>query len=67
MSYKGTHLMDRMALLSLIILCEGIIVITRAISKIVNDEFAFNAALIGQSIAASTILCKYYSLKTCHS
>jgi low temperature requirement protein LtrA len=57
-SPKGTHIMDRMLLLSLIILGEGIIIITKAISKIVNDDYAFNAALIGQSIAAALILYK---------
>jgi len=60
-SYKGTHIMQRMSLLSLIILGEGIIVITKAISKVVKNNYKFDATLVSQIVSAVLIICKSYS------
>ncbi|KAF3050833.1 hypothetical protein E8E11_007312 [Didymella keratinophila] len=61
-SFEGTHLVQRMSLLSLIILGEGIIVICKSISKIVKNEFLWSAAVVGQIIAAVLIIYWYYQL-----
>ncbi|KAJ4378640.1 hypothetical protein N0V86_005510 [Didymella sp. IMI 355093] len=61
-SFEGTHMVQRMSLLSLIILGEGIIVICKSISKIVKNEFLWSAAVIGQIIAAVLIIYWYYQL-----
>jgi low temperature requirement protein LtrA len=61
-SFKGTHMVQRMSLLSLIILGEGIIVICKSISKIVKNEFLWSAAVVGQIIAAVLIIYWYYQL-----
>jgi low temperature requirement protein LtrA len=58
-SFKGTHLVQRMSLLTLIILGEGIIVICKAISKIVKNGSQFDDALTGQIAAAVLIICMY--------
>jgi low temperature requirement protein LtrA len=57
--FKGTHIMQRMSLLSLIILGEGIIVICKAISKVVKNYYAFDATLAGQLVAAVVTICKF--------
>lgn len=56
-SFKGTHIMQRMSLLSLIILGEGIIVITKAISKVVKNSYKFDTTLIGEIMASVLIIC----------
>ncbi|KAF1961254.1 hypothetical protein CC80DRAFT_488575 [Byssothecium circinans] len=61
-SFKGTHLVQRMSLLTLIILGEGIIVICKAISKIVKNEFLWTSAVIGQIVAAILIIYFLYML-----
>ncbi|KAF2121199.1 bacterial low temperature requirement A protein-domain-containing protein [Lophiotrema nucula] len=61
-SFKGTHMVQRMSLLTLIILGEGIIVICKSISKIVKNEFLWTAAVVGQIIAAVTIIYFLYML-----
>lgn len=61
-SFVGTHMVQRMSLLSLIILGEGIIVICKSISKIVKNEFLWSAAVVGQIIAAVLIIYWYYQL-----
>lgn len=50
-SFKGTHMVQRMSLLTLIILGEGIIVICRSISKNVKNEYFWSAPVVGQIIA----------------
>jgi hypothetical protein len=57
-SFKGTHLVQRMPLLTLIILGEGIIVICKAISKIVKNGFTFDNTLTGQIVASVVVICK---------
>lgn len=53
--------MQRISLLTLIILGEGIIVICKAISEIVkNGSFDFNGPITGQLISASMIVCKLF-------
>ncbi|KAF2728351.1 hypothetical protein EJ04DRAFT_415106, partial [Polyplosphaeria fusca] len=61
-SFKGTHFVQRMSLLTLIILGEGIIVICKAISKIVKNDFLWTAAVVGQVIAAVSIIYFLYML-----
>lgn len=55
-------MVQRMSLLSLIILGEGIIVICRSISKIVKNEFLWTASVVGQIIAAVLIVYWFYQL-----
>lgn len=61
-SFKGTHLIERMSLLTLIILGEGIMVVCRAISKIVRNYYIFTASVVGQIIAAVLIIYFLYML-----
>lgn len=53
-------MVQRMSLLTLIILGEGIIVICKSISKIVKNDFLWSAAVIGQIIAAILIIYFLY-------
>jgi low temperature requirement protein LtrA len=50
-SFKGTHMVQRMSLLTLIILGEGIIVICKSISKIVKNEYLWSLSVVGQIVA----------------
>jgi low temperature requirement protein LtrA len=61
-SFKGTHMVQRMSLLTLIILGEGIIVICKSISKIVKNEFMWTAAVVGQVVSAVLIIYFVYML-----
>ncbi|KAL1601471.1 hypothetical protein SLS60_006386 [Paraconiothyrium brasiliense] len=61
-SFKGTHMVQRMSLLTLIILGEGIIVVCKSISKIVKNEFLWTAAVVGQIIAAVLVIYFLYML-----
>jgi hypothetical protein len=61
-SFKGTHMVQRMSLLTLIILGEGVIVICKSISKIVKNEFMWTAAVVGQVISAVLIIYFVYML-----
>lgn len=61
-SFKGTHMVQRMSLLTLIILGEGIIVICKSISKIVKNEYLWTAAVVGQIITAVLIIYFLYML-----
>ena len=53
-------MVQRMSLLTLIILGEGIIVVCKSISKIVKNEFLWSAAVVGQIIAAILIIYFLY-------
>jgi low temperature requirement protein LtrA len=55
-SFKGTHMVQRMSLLTLIILGEGIIVICKSISKIVKNEYLWSLSVVGQIIAGKSTL-----------
>lgn len=44
-------MVQRMSLLTVIIVGEGIIVICKSISKIVKNEFLWTASVVGQIIA----------------
>ncbi|KAF2028562.1 hypothetical protein EK21DRAFT_101735 [Setomelanomma holmii] len=57
-SFKGTHMVQRMSLLTLIILGEGIIVICKSISKIVKNEYLWTLSVVGQIVAA--VWCIYF-------
>jgi hypothetical protein len=58
--YAGTHMVQRMSLLTLIILGEGIIVVCKSISKIVKNDFLWSAAVVGQIISAILIIYFLY-------
>jgi low temperature requirement protein LtrA len=55
-SFKGTHLVQRMSLLTLIILGEGVIGSTKSIAKIVQNDETFSGAVVGQIISAVLII-----------
>ena len=61
-SFKGTHMVQRMSLLTLIILGEGIIVIAKSIAKIIKNEYDWSAPIIGQVIAATLIIYFFYMI-----
>ncbi|KAF2842432.1 hypothetical protein M501DRAFT_1029138 [Patellaria atrata CBS 101060] len=61
-SFKGTHFVQRMSLLTLIILGEGITVICTAISSIVNNGYTFRAGIIGQILSSVLIIYFLYML-----
>jgi low temperature requirement protein LtrA len=61
-SFKGTHMVQRMSLLTLIILGEGIIVVCKSISKIVKVNYLWTASVVGQIIAAVLIIYFLYML-----
>ncbi|KAI9704373.1 MAG: hypothetical protein M1836_007236 [Candelina mexicana] len=60
-SFKHTNLNERCGLLTLIILGEGIIVLTKATTNVVKGE-NFSAAIIGQIISAVLIIYFLYIL-----
>ena len=59
-STQGTHVVQRMTLLTLIILGEGIIVVCKSISKIVKNEYNWTGPVVGQVIAAILIIYFLY-------
>lgn len=61
-SFKGTHMVQRMSLLTLIILGEGIIVICKSISKIVKNDYLWTSAVIAQIVCSILIIYFYYML-----
>ncbi|CAO2648353.1 Nn.00g076200.m01.CDS01 [Neocucurbitaria sp. VM-36] len=61
-SFKGTHMVQRMSLLTLIVLGEGIIVICKSISRIVRNDYLWTAPVVGQIIAAVLIIYFLYML-----
>jgi low temperature requirement protein LtrA len=64
-SFKGTHMVQRMSLLTLIILGEGIIVICKSISKIVKNDYLWTVSVVGQIIAGKLYsLTRYYDILT---
>lgn len=64
-SFKGTHLVQRMSLLTLIILGEGIIVVTKCVATIIKNGYPFSAAVIGQVISSILIIVSMASLLDC--
>ncbi|CZT12132.1 hypothetical protein WAI453_003030 [Rhynchosporium graminicola] len=62
LSFKGTHLVQRMSLLTLIILGEGVIVVCKNISKIVKNKNAWDGPTIGTIVAAIAIVYFLYML-----
>lgn len=61
-TFKGTHLVQRMSLLTLIILGEGVMVVSKNIAKIVQNNNAWDVSTIGTVIAAITIIYLLYML-----
>ncbi|KAF2710708.1 hypothetical protein K504DRAFT_489740 [Pleomassaria siparia CBS 279.74] len=59
-SFKGTHMVQRMSLLTLIIFGEGIIVVCKSVSKIVKNDFLWTAPVVGQVIASILIIYFLY-------
>jgi low temperature requirement protein LtrA len=47
-------MVQRMSLLTLIILGEGIIVICKSISKIVKNEYLWSLSVVGQIVAGKS-------------
>jgi len=66
-SFKGTHMVQRMSLLTLIILGEGIIVICKSISKIVKNDADWTSGIVGQIVAATLIIYWLESFPLCFS
>ncbi|KAF4625473.1 hypothetical protein G7Y89_g12696 [Cudoniella acicularis] len=64
LSFKGSHLVQRMSLLTLIILGEGVIGICKSISTIVENESSWTTPLIGTVIAAVTFLVRSWTTDT---
>jgi low temperature requirement protein LtrA len=62
-SFKGTHMVQRMSLLTLIILGEGIIVICKSISKIVKNDYLWTYPVVGQ-IATGKSYCSLLPSQT---
>ncbi|KAJ5172834.1 hypothetical protein N7492_005427 [Penicillium capsulatum] len=62
MSFKKTQIVERMSCLTLIILGEGIIGLTRTIVKVENFDATFTAADIGGIISAVMLLYFVYQL-----
>lgn len=60
-SFKGTHLTQRMSLLTLIIIGEGVIVTCKTISKLVTYHDAWNAETVGCVIASVMIIVSHAS------
>lgn len=59
LSFKGTHLVQRMTLLTLIILGEGIIVVCKSITAIVKNEgsnIAWTPSTVGNVVSAVSII-----------
>lgn len=63
-SFKGTHLVQRMSLLTLIILGEGVIGVAKKCQTIVKSEHGleFSASLVGNIICAVLILYFIYMI-----
>lgn len=61
-SFKGTHMVQRMSLLTLIILGEGIIVICKSISKVIKNDYQWTPAVTGQVVGAVLIIYFLYML-----
>jgi low temperature requirement protein LtrA len=62
-SFKGTHLVERMSLLTLIILGEGVMGLAERCQKIVkSDMLVFDSTTIGNIVAAVLILYFIYML-----
>ncbi|KAI0571666.1 LtrA domain-containing protein [Pyrenophora tritici-repentis] len=54
-SFKGTHIQQRTSLLTLIVLGEGIIVICKAVSKLVKIGSYFDSRVTGQIVAGQIV------------
>lgn len=61
-SAEDNHLVERMSLLTLIILGEGIIVVCKAISNIIKNSYIWTSPIIGQVVAATLIIYFLYML-----
>jgi low temperature requirement protein LtrA len=65
-SFKGTHFVQRMSLLTLIILGEGVIGATKSISSIVKNRYIFSAGVVGQIISAVLVIVSSTRLHFCN-
>ncbi|KAF2762331.1 hypothetical protein EJ05DRAFT_206022 [Pseudovirgaria hyperparasitica] len=61
-SFKGTHIQERLSLLTLIILGEGIILLCKSISYIIKGSWVFTSDTIGSIIAALLIIYGLYQV-----
>ncbi|XMA16151.1 hypothetical protein WAI453_008942 [Rhynchosporium graminicola] len=62
LTFKGTHLIKRMSLLTLIILGEGIIAIAKSIAKITEKEDTWNGSLLLTTSTAVVIVYFIYMI-----
>lgn len=61
-SFKHTHLVERMSLLTLYILGEGVIDVLKSIGKIVQvNDAAWSSATIGIVFSSCTVIVSIYS------
>ena len=63
-SYEGTHIVERMSLLTLIILGEGVISIAKAVQYITyaDGAFSFTGSVAGEIVCAVLILYFLYMI-----
>ncbi|KAE9377366.1 hypothetical protein N431DRAFT_542699 [Stipitochalara longipes BDJ] len=61
-TFKGTHLVQRLSLLTLIILGEGVMTLVERITKIVNTDNVWDSATIGTLVSAISIVYLLYML-----
>ncbi|KAB8296737.1 hypothetical protein EYC80_002157 [Monilinia laxa] len=62
LSFRGSHLVQRMTLLTLIILGEGIIGLSKSIADITEEEGSYNISLIFTVVSAVGIIYFLYML-----
>ncbi|KAA8568908.1 hypothetical protein EYC84_007885 [Monilinia fructicola] len=62
LSFRGSHLVQRMTLLTLIILGEGIIGVSKSIADITEEEGSYNISLILTVVSAVGIIYFLYML-----
>ncbi|KAK9427674.1 bacterial low temperature requirement A protein-domain-containing protein [Lipomyces doorenjongii] len=61
-TFKGTHLIERMTLLTLYILGEGVIDVLKSVAKISQTQDAWTSANIGTLFGAITAIYLFYML-----
>lgn len=62
LSFKATHLVERMGLLTLIVIGEGAIGVTKTVSKLLGKSDTLDSVAIGQIISIILILLFLWSL-----
>ena len=65
-SFKYTHLVERLQLLTLIIIGEGIIGLVKSVACITNGQTSNNMSEIGTVVAAVLLLVSYEHFRCQH-